>query len=529
MGETATVSLRSALSRNLFIVAAAAALAATRIGVTLFVPPVIGLANNGDFERVMVPVGLGYLTDRFDERYFGWALTEFSIVEPRPRPIIHVTSETPLAGLSVLAVRLVSSRPILDIRVLGALHTLLFLLGMALVLRACRDRTPSSRWLAAAMLVFFFTDVGYTAAFHSLYGQTASLLSFLMLSGIAGLAVRRGGITTGQLCAYFLSAAWFVGSKPQECLQAPLLAVLGILLASSPVSPGRARRLAVVFAVALCGLAVWLYARPSVRAIHDVGVYHTVFMELLPSSPDPVGDLRALGLDPELVRYSGLHAYLPDAPLEHPDFRTQFFDRFGYRELVGFYVLRPARLLDRFVRAGRSAFRLRPANLGNFSHASGAAPKSMSMHSGTWSRWRMKLGAHGLLTIALLFAGNLAAAARGWRSSSWRGRRFREGILLLVLIGTLEFAVCSLADYLGDLPRHLYMFQAIFDLILIADAAWLADSVASRLRDRMEVSHAGEMASASRELLGKDRPKEDAPVSRGECGRRQGQCLARDC
>ena len=43
-----------------------------------------------------------------------------------------------------------------------------------------------------------------------------------------------------------------------------------------------------------------------------------------------------------------------------------------------------------------------------------------------------------------------------------------------------EYVVCALADYLGDLGRHLYVFQALCDLILIADATWLAQLLARR-------------------------------------------------
>ena len=43
--------------------------------------------------------------------------------------------------------------------------------------------------------------------------------------------------------------------------------------------------------------------------------------------------------------------------------------------------------------------------------------------------------------------------------------------------------MCALADHLGDLPRHLYVFRALCDLILVADAAWI-DAVAGEARNR---------------------------------------------
>jgi len=44
-----------------------------------------------------------------------------------------------------------------------------------------------------------------------------------------------------------------------------------------------------------------------------------------------------------------------------------------------------------------------------------------------------------------------------------------------------EFLACSLADALDDLGRHLYVFDAICDLVLVADGAWMARAASRRL------------------------------------------------
>jgi hypothetical protein len=53
---------------------------------------------------------------------------------------------------------------------------------------------------------------------------------------------------------------------------------------------------------------------------------------------------------------------------------------------------------------------------------------------------------------------------------------------LLVLMAVVEYLVCALADDLGDLGRHLYLFEALCDLILVGDVAWLAHTLARRMR-----------------------------------------------
>ena len=428
------------------------------MAVQLFVKPIVGLADNGDFSRVMKPVGLTYLTDRPEERYWFWSLKKFG-VDGAP----EMQAETPLsefllaktaAGLD----RLRAPRGPFDIRALGAIHLALLLAFLALVAAACRDLDVVPRWIALALAVFFFTDVGYVAPFNSLYGQVASLLFFLLAAGIAAVGIRRGRLDGAALVAYFACAVLFVVSKPQECLHGPILAALGLRLARVP---GRriGREPAAWLGIALCAVAFWSYSVIPRRAIREVGLYHTVFMELLRTSPDPAADLAAMRLDADLARHVGVNAYAPEAPLAVPAFRAAFFDRFGYADVLRFYATHPRRFLDRLRRAGRQSFALRPVNLGNFDQASGLPAGARSRHFGAWSEARALLGHGGFFWIVGLLGVNLAAAVRAGAKSR---RLLGAGVLALCTMAALEFGVCSMADYLDDVSRHLYVFQAMW-------------------------------------------------------------------
>ncbi|MDD2502823.1 MAG: hypothetical protein PHG58_03050, partial [Clostridia bacterium] len=43
--------------------------------------PVVGLANNGDFWRFILPEGLEYITTYDDEKYFKYINIKFSIID----------------------------------------------------------------------------------------------------------------------------------------------------------------------------------------------------------------------------------------------------------------------------------------------------------------------------------------------------------------------------------------------------------------------------------------------------------------
>jgi hypothetical protein len=456
-------------SRALVVCAAAAS--AGILAAQLLVKPIVGLANNGDFERVMAYAGLRYTSDRYEDKYFTHVVSEFAYAPVWARSG-YLSSETLLARAAREASRPFSRGGLFDLRWMGAFHAALVVVGIALLVAAAAPLGVPAQAVAAALLVFFFTDVGYAAPLNSFYSQAASLAFLLPAAGLATLGISRGGLRGWLLLAYALAAAGFVGSKPQECLHGPLLALLAWRLAPDAA---RARRGVALVAAALCAVSVLFFLGIPDRSFREVALYRSVFEETLRDSPDPAADLAALGADPSLAVYAGRSAYAPDAPLADPAFRRGFFDRVGYGALVRFYAAHPRRLAARLARAAPGGVRLRPGALGNFERdAPGWTPNRTSDRFALWSRVRWRLAPVAAAWLTLLLGGSAIAAAAGWRFAGPLGRRAREAILVLVAMAAVEFAVCVLADSLESVHRHLFTFHALCDLLLAADAAWIA-------------------------------------------------------
>ncbi|MFY9551211.1 MAG: hypothetical protein WAU32_08685 [Thermoanaerobaculia bacterium] len=462
--------------------------AAVILAVQLLIPPIVGLANNGDFEKVMGYAGLSYGAESLEEKYFSWIVTKFVFVPPGWYRSGYLTSETFLASLArVLALPLARGGPF-DIRVLGAIHVGLLLAGIGLLVAASRDLAPLSRWVVGALLVFFFTDVGYAAVLNSFYSQTASLIFLVVTLGAAALAIRRGRLDGAPLLLYFAGAFLFVGSKPQESVLGPILAVFAVGL-SGP-RPARWIRLpALWLALALCAFSVWYNLRTPV-IFRQIALYDAVFFELLPHSPDPAGDLRELGLDAALLQYSGQSPYAFSSPVGDPGFQARFYAKLDYRVLLRFYLRHPGRLVSVVNRGTHQAFQLRSPALGNYEKALGLPPRARTGRFAVWSDMRLRLTPHAWLWLALLFGGNLFFALAGYRRADGRGRLVRKGVVLLVLLAGVEFLVCDLADSLNGADRHLFVFHALLDLLLIADAAWIAEALSRRRRPGLDLAAA---------------------------------------
>ncbi len=85
--------------------------------------------------------------------------------------------------------------------------------------------------------------------------------------------------------------------------------------------------------------------------------------------------------------------------------------------------------------------------------------------------------------IAAIFGGALVAAVCGLKRREPAAMLAFKGILLLVGLGAIEFGVCGFADAHAGIERHLFLFDAIMNVLLVLELAggWVA---LSALRSR---------------------------------------------
>src|SRR4029453_1191939 len=105
--------------------------------VQLLVRPIVGLADNGDFSKVMRPAGLED-GEPEPERDFRLAPSKFAFAAPGPDPDGYRTPETVLARAAAAASSLAGAS-LFDIRALGALHAALLVLSLGFGIAATRD------------------------------------------------------------------------------------------------------------------------------------------------------------------------------------------------------------------------------------------------------------------------------------------------------------------------------------------------------------------------------------------------------
>ncbi len=445
-----------------WIIVAAAAVILTY---QLFIAPIIGLADQGDFGRILGRFGYAaedksatiafvapkYVSDQNSRRH-GWE--QFS-------------SEYLFVACAILLNKIISPDGKLDIVVIGIVHTLAFLAAFARLLTVTKQYRVSPYLWVAGLIVL--TDVGYAAYWNSFYAEPASCIFFLLLAAESIAICNSSRVSAGQITLWSLWAILWIMAKAQN-------APLGVLLTLFSVrlwwwTKERATRQLAILGCVLIGSATLINIITIPAGVRFADSYNQMFLAILPESRNASADLNALDLQPELVKYSGTGAWSPGSGFQEMVASGLIGNKINHAAIVRFYWQHPTRIWRHARILLPIAFSLRPEWCGNFERSAGRGPGARSAAFTLWSSFHEQvLQRIGKLILILLLASPVFAAA-AWIYLPTRRRRIELFGLLSVCCLT-AFLVAALGDA-WDKVKHLFLFNLMLDATLIFAAAFV--------------------------------------------------------
>ena len=436
------------------------------------VPPVIGIADNGDFPRIMSRFDIGYLSDKYEERYFAYFLDKYRIDKRDHWESKFVSSQTPVVALAVQINRLISKPGFFDIRAVGAVHLALELAAAWLLLTYAPVTGRFARAVLVGIVILMLTDAGFISYFNSFYNEPGTFVFLLLTLGAILMVLRRP--SRGALLLFCVAGLLFITSKPQNVGLGIILAVYALRLGA--LRAGKAWRWACAgVAVCLFSGSVVFYTLKSDEIITKPSYYISVFYEILRFSPDPRRDLTELGLDPDLAKYTGTIPFALESPKNDPDFQRAFFDRMSFGRVIRFHLRHPVRFLGAMERSARYAPLLRPA-LGNYEKSAGHPPFTTSQSFDLWSRAHKAYSPGSLLGFSCFFAVNLAGIVLLYgRKRAQHHRLLLELQAALLLMAAIQFLSVVIAQGDYEPVKHLFLFNLLVNICFASALIWLAD------------------------------------------------------
>jgi len=448
--------------------AAVLAAAAAILTWQLFIPPIVGLADQGDFVRTIGRFGFG-------PEHHG--SLEYVYVEPKyiPDPQYRspyweqANSEYLFVGAALLLNKLVSKDGALDITVAGLVHALAFMAAFARLLWVLRrDRAHALVWIGATVAL---TDAGYAVYWNSWYAEPASCIFFmLLLAEAVGIATAGETDWAGILRWSLWSILWIL-AKPQN---APIGLILGLFTFRLGMWTGSqpAR-----WAAAASGCAMFACAAFNIFAMPAYGrqanTYGVVFAGILPDSKNPEADLRALGLDPRLAKYAQTGAWTPGT--YYPEMAASgALKRVNTFTVLRFYLLRPARMWRRLHGLLPTITFLRRTWYGNFEPSAGLPPAAQSRAFTLWSGFHERVLPYANKWIVLALAVWPPLAAWRWVRTRDVLQRRRWELSTLLPVCCLAALFSAVYGDAFDVIKHMYLFNLLLDtcILYLASAGW---------------------------------------------------------
>ncbi|CAM3100248.1 hypothetical protein PALU110988_01385 [Paenibacillus lupini] len=448
----------------------------------LFLSP-IGIANNGDFYRIMLAGGIDFADtgESYHDKYFGYFHAAYHY---GPFSVgSYISSQIVVVFAAGMIGRLMNAEQF-DIRILAFLYSLLYITALYVLVKYNKERSVLFNTALIFSMSLIFLDIGYIAYFNSFFGEAVTLIFMLLTFGFALALTRVDKPSIWMQTAFFLSAVCLIGTKLQNAPIGILLLLLGLRFWKLRADQAW-RRAIVAWSTILLLTTVTMYAAAPSELKH-INLYQTVFFGILKDSPDPAADLKELGLPEEFKVNAGTNFFQPDTIIKQNDPRIlEALSSISHKDVLLYYTKHPSRFVQKLKRASENGMSIRPLYLGSYEKSAGKPYGEVSYTYSGWSAYKLKHMPNNLGFMAVFAAVYLVILGMEYvrRRRLVRQKLFLETLLVLALVGMFGFAVPVLGDGEADMGKHLFLFNVCFDMMAVTGllyVVWRMSKLLSR-------------------------------------------------
>ncbi len=434
----------------------------------LFLFPV-GMADNGDYYRVINGNGL-YKLDRGQvDEYFEYFSTDYGIYQ------YYNEYESSLISSQTLFIRtaltldklFTKNDSIFDIRFLSAIIGIWAVFDIYMLVNyATRFLGNRNGYIAGALAVLIFADTGYTSYFNSFYAEGLVFVSFLGAAASALLIFQNRSRPRALLAFYIFNSLTLITAKQQN---APLGFLLGLLILPLIFhifrqQPHKTKSLPIrktVFAAScsllLCGCGVLVYFSIPQEFV-DINKFHSMTRGITISSANPETALDHFDINPQYSLLDGAIYYerYPSVDVEGRELKTDFYPNYGFISVIIYYIEHPEDFSLLLNRAAKVAYIIRPDEMGNYLRSAGKSPGQktsfFALHS--WLKRRIAPQTVGFICFWIAIVLGL----------NFENKKQMMVLGCAITLGLAQIVVSIIGAGDADLAKHIFLYNVAFDL-----------------------------------------------------------------
>ena len=424
--------------------------------------PAIGMADNGDFGRMMAKVGLEHASERPEERYFNFFERIYKIV-PATTPLLgdFLSSEAFFHQAAFWFGLPFAQNGLWDIRFLGGLHIFALLLAVGSILAATRSLRFIQRLCVAAFLILFLTDLRLMAYLNSFYSEPAFVIFLCFWLAAAVHWIRKPGRNWVAMILFYLLSGLLLTVKTQNTL-------MGFIFAAGGLGIGYLKkdRKQIAAAIALSAALILItaaYFQLTPQRFKRANLFNIVFHDILATS-NASETLAFFNLPDDLAAFSGRDYYMEGGLVNDPEFNRIFFQRTNFSDVLRYYFSHPAWVFQQLNRGSKQILTMQLDFLGNHEKASGLPKLSQVEKFTFWSDFKEKFLPKTSLFLIGIYSASVIGGLLSWLRQP-TARPFVVVFLILVGISALQFAMTMLVGGMRDPAKQLWQFNLIWDAI----------------------------------------------------------------
>lgn len=439
--------------------------------IALFTAPYIGMADNGDFFRIIYSNGLYFNLPDYDSQYFGYFVKQYGIYQYyNENGSMLFSSQSLFIKLALAVNKLVFSKEVFDIRFQAAVYTLLYVAAVYLLIEAVTVKlSRRSGMLVAALAVIIFGDTGYTAYFNSFFGESLVMVMMIFVFASWLLLFRQRYNDYAMLALLLASTLILTTSKQQN-------APVGMVISLLSVSLFWIRRDKLFRWITLLSAALMMFAGIATylnisKEFVNINQYHAMTRGVLMESENPETALQSFGINEQYAILKGNTYYDQYGTVDvKADLLEQdFYSRYGFVSILNYYISHPEQLGSILDTAAESAYTIKPAAMGNYELSAGREFRAQSHFFTLYSTLKEKLAPRTfsfiLLWMAVIAGVYMPSFISALRSRNFRGMQRMFVILATMLVGLSGIVVSIIGAGDADIAKHEFLFTLAFDLI----------------------------------------------------------------
>jgi hypothetical protein len=456
-------------------------------GCALFAPPLIGLADNGDFGRIMLPNGLRHEGRRDSNDYFGYFNYRFDRLQYYNEVKGDKSTHSIIIRAAMGLDDLFSRDDKFDIRFLALIGLAVLAWGIYWLVEVTGRMLDSKvfRYVMALVAVVIFGDIGYTVYFNSFFGEgVAYPFFFLSISSLLKFSADKDA-RMRYVVVFLISSLIFIGSKNQYSLNGILC--FFILVSMLPLKlPNWKKGLTVILGGGLLVLSLLMY-REIDQNIFLINKYHTVTRGVMLFEPDAQKITKKLGLDEQFSLLAGT-IYFDKTPAIDPQdeiLLDNFYSKYDVFSIALYYLKNPG-AFSKIMKFGlKNSLTIRPEVLGNYTRDSGRRWGERTNFFSVWSYIKENQVPNSagfiyfFLIICLIMVINRLIKYRNVGAPQLA--YYSEIVMFyLFLTGFSQVLISFIGAGDTDLKKHLFLTTVTWDILFYYNFTYLVSLMGKR-------------------------------------------------